>query len=113
MEHRMKLNPEPFALIRSGIKTIELRLYDEKRQQISVGDRIRFLHREDGTALWVEVVALHRFDSFAELYEHLPLLKCGYTEETVGEARSEDMAQFYQKEEEMRYGVLGIEVKLI
>lgn len=33
-EHIMKLKPSPFEMIRSGKKTIELRLYDEKRKSI-------------------------------------------------------------------------------
>ena len=38
MKHYMNLNPEPFEMIRSGEKTIELRLNDEKRKAIGVGD---------------------------------------------------------------------------
>ena len=45
-EHIMKLHPEPFAKIKDGSKTIELRLYDEKRQRISIGDTIRFINTE-------------------------------------------------------------------
>ena len=40
MEHTMQLNPVPFAMIKSGQKTIELCLYDEKRQKIAIGDTI-------------------------------------------------------------------------
>ena len=40
MIHRMKLNESPFERIKNGTKTIEFRLYDEKRQQIKVGDKI-------------------------------------------------------------------------
>lgn len=42
MIHNMKLNPEPFELISSGQKTIELRLNDEKRQRIKISDEIIF-----------------------------------------------------------------------
>lgn len=34
-EHMMNLNSSPFNMIREGYKTIELRLYDEKRNMIS------------------------------------------------------------------------------
>ena len=81
MAHKMNLNPEPFAMIRSGQKTIELRLNDEKRQSIKVGDIIELTQIETGEKLTAEVIAIHRFDSFAELYQKLPLLKCGYTDE--------------------------------
>lgn len=36
----MRLHKEPFELIKNGSKTIELRLYDEKRQMINLGDTI-------------------------------------------------------------------------
>ena len=42
MEFKMKLQSLPFSVIESGRKSIELRLYDEKRKQIAVGDTIRF-----------------------------------------------------------------------
>ncbi|MBR2169685.1 MAG: ASCH domain-containing protein, partial [Alistipes sp.] len=32
--HRMKLKQSPFEKIKNGIKTVELRLNDEKRQQV-------------------------------------------------------------------------------
>ena len=42
MTHEMQLRQEPFECIVHAIKTIELRLYDEKRQRINIGDKIRF-----------------------------------------------------------------------
>ncbi|MBE5864737.1 MAG: ASCH domain-containing protein [Lachnospiraceae bacterium] len=114
MEHVMKLKPNPFSRIKSGQKTIELRLYDEKRQLISVRDVIRFVNTKDETDVLVtEVKALHVFKSFDELYEYLPLLQCGYTEENVDRALPGDMEKYYSKEEQELYGVVGIEIALI
>ena len=113
MEHTMKLRQGPFSMIKSGKKTIELRLYDEKRQQISVGDVIRFVNTQDEKDVLVaEVMQLHIFKSFAELYQNLPLLKCGYTEEDVDKALPGDMENYYSKEEQSRYGVVGIKIAL-
>ena len=42
MTHKMNMNPSPFEKIRNGTKTIELRLYDEKRRKIEIGDTIIF-----------------------------------------------------------------------
>lgn len=39
MIHHMKLKPIPFHQMKGGAKTIELRLYDPKRQQIKIGDQ--------------------------------------------------------------------------
>lgn len=41
MIHKMKLNESPFDKIKNGTKTVEFRLYDDKRKQIKVGDNIR------------------------------------------------------------------------
>lgn len=113
MKHYMNLNPVPFEMIRSGKKTIELRLNDEKRRAISVGDTIVFTNTQDsGRQISATVTALHKFRNFAELYSKLPLLKCGYTEEDIGSAKPEDMNVYYSKELEEKYGVLGIELSV-
>ena len=112
MKHKMKLQSQPFNMIRSGQKTFELRLYDEKRQLVQVGDEIEFSCIDGNeTPIVVRVIALHRFKNFEELYAALPLLKCGYTKETIGAASPEDMNSYYSPEEQARYGVVGIEIK--
>ncbi len=109
--HTMNLKPAPFAMIKSGLKTIELRLCDEKRRQIEVGDSIVFTNTETGEELTACVAALHRFADFAELYRSLPLLKCGYTEKDIAFADPADMNVYYSPEKQEKYGVLGIEIK--
>ena len=113
MTHCMKLQAEPFSMIKSGQKTIELRLFDEKRRRIALGDRIVFSHIDTGEALCCEVTGLHWFPSFSALYDNLPLLACGYTEATVKDASPKDMERYYSREEEARCGVLGIGIRLI
>lgn len=111
--HNMNLNSSPFEMIRSGRKTIELRLLDEKRQQIKVGDGIVFTNTLTKETLSATVVGLHKFASFDELYDNLSLLKCGYTEEDIGEANPRDMEQYYSLAEQKKYGVVGIELIII
>ena len=40
MNYKMHLREHPFYMIKSGKKDIEMRLFDEKRQKIKVGDSI-------------------------------------------------------------------------
>ena len=47
MEHKIKLQPQYYNYILYGTKRIEIRLYDEKRQQIKIGDTIIFLKEPD------------------------------------------------------------------
>lgn len=113
MKHVMKLHSTPFEMIQSGRKTIELRLHDEKRRLISIGDEIKFVSLSDPTiSLNCRVIALHKFDSFENLYNSLPLLKCGYTENDILTASPNDMDAYYSKEKQKEYGVIGIEIEL-
>ena len=111
MTHYMNLHACPFAMIASERKTIELRLYDEKRRQIRVGDTIVFTCGEQSLA--ATVVALHRFPDFAALYRALPLDRCGYLPEELATASPADMDVYYSKEKQAIYGVLGIEIALL
>ena len=112
MIHNLRLNPAPFAMIAQGIKTIELRLYDEKRQLINVDDEIIFTNTEDGAKqIRAKVLALHKFSSFEELYANLPLLKCGYTDADIHTASPKDMEEYYSRDKQKKYGVVGIEIE--
>ena len=113
-EHVMNLTPAPMQEIRTGNKAIELRLNDEKRKQISVGDTIKFINTEDSNdTLRVKVVDLFLFSSFAELYDNLPLLNCGYNEDNINTASPDDMEMYYSREKQNKYGVVGIEISLL
>ena len=60
MIHKMKLNENPFERIKNGTKTVEFRLYDEKRQQIKIGDKIEFSKLPDlQEKLLVDVIELY------------------------------------------------------
>lgn len=110
--HKMKLDDVPFSLIKSGQKTIELRLFDEKRRKICAEDTIVFTNTSTKEILTAEVEKLHRFDSFDQLYKNLPLLRCGYTAENADKAQPSDMEKYYSAEEQAKYGVVGIEISL-
>ena len=102
MVHRMQLDERPFNRIKDGFKTIELRLFDEKRQLLKVGDEIIFQNRNNRLeTISIKIIALHKFTSFAELYKHLDIKGC-----------HTDMLKYYSDEAQQQYGVIGIEIKL-
>ena len=112
--YTLNLNPAPFDMIKSGRKTIELRLYDERRQSIKEGDTLVFVHNEDASlTLTAKVLALHLFPDFAALYAALPLDQCGYLPEELADASPEDMNVYYSAEKQAQYGVVGIEIALM
>ena len=113
MIHGMSLQPEPFEMMARGLKTIELRLLDEKRQKIQVGDTLIFINAaRSACKIFCRVVKLHKFDNFAQLYASLPLEKCGYRPMELAAADPKDMEAYYSPEEQARYGVVGIELQV-
>ena len=108
--HEMRLNNGPFNLIKEGSKTVEMRLYDEKRKNIQVGDIIKFINRSTNEELKVKVTYLHIYDSFESLYRDFDKVSIGYKKDD--EANPKDMEKYYSIEDQNKYGVLGIEMEL-
>lgn len=72
MVHKMKLNESPFDRIKNGTKTIEFRLYDDKRKQIKVGDKIEFSKLPElQEKMIVEVLELYQDKTFENLFKKL------------------------------------------
>ena len=110
MFHYMNLVPSAFKKIEDGRKTIELRLNDEKRQRINVEDTVVFNCSSTKDIITAQISGLHKFSNFKELYNALPLEKCGYTVAELDTAHYTDMEQYYTKEQIEKYSALGIEL---
>lgn len=107
--HEMKLNNAPWVAIKKNKKSIELRLNDEKRKKINIGDSIIFTNVETDKKLKRKVKRLHSYSNFQELYQNFSKKKLGYSKNE--EANYQDMEKHYSKEDIEKYGVLGIELK--
>ena len=111
MKYNMKLNNEPFNLIKNGTKTVELRLNDEKRKLLNIGDKIEFTNITNGEKLSVDIINLHKYPSFEELYKHFDKISLGYAEDEIADPK--DMEQYYPQDKQEKYGVLGIEIEVL
>lgn len=105
----MNLYPEPFDLIKAGSKTVEMRLFDEKRRKLSVGGLIVFANTKSKEELIAEIVELKQFDSFESLYVNYKKTDLGYKDDEL--VKPEDMLAYYSTEEIKKYGVVAIELK--
>ena len=106
MIYRMKLQNEPFKQIKKEIKKIEIRLNDEKRKIFEINDYIEFTNITTLEIMFVKITNLYHFESFKKLFNNFDnsILGCGSYEE---------MYKYYSREEEKKYGVLGIEIKVL
>lgn len=108
MLHQMKLNDDPFERIKNGTKTIEFRLYDEKRRKVKIGDKIEFSKLPDlQEKILVDVLDLYTEPSFAELFEKI------YKDRELAKQYANAMYEIYSPENEKKYGVVGIKIKLV
>ena len=113
MIHEMKLQPEYFNFILNGTKRIEIRLNDEKRQSIKLGDKIKFFKEPDLTETFeAKVVGLLRYNSFEDMFKDYDISVLSDASMTKEELISV-LEKFYTKEKQQQYGVLGIRVELI
>jgi len=113
MKHEMKIRSIYFDKIKSGEKNYEIRLNDEKRKLIDVGDIIIFKREPElKEELITEVKDLVYFNSFDEMLNTLPIKKIGF-QDLDKESVKKIYYQFYSKEAEKQCGVVAIKVKVL
>lgn len=105
MTHTFRLYKEPFTLIKSWKKKIEVRLFDEKRQKINMWDEIIFISRENWEEIKKTVSWLFKSNSFENIYKNLnkEFLLWYWIDEII-----DYLYKFYSKEDEKEFWVLGI-----
>ena len=108
--HKMSLQPKYFDFIKNGTKRIELRLYDEKRRQIQLGDTIEFT-KSESEKFEAKVVGLLRYRTFSELFEDFDVSVLA-DESMTKQELLDVLSEFYTLEKQTEFGVIGIRLKL-
>ena len=110
--NEMKLNNKAFNNIKSGIKKFELRLYDDRRKNINLGDTIIFHNLNNlNDTISVTVLALLRYPSFADFFKDIDYRLCGTANSL--EEKLKRVHTFYTLEQEQENGILAIKIQLI
>jgi len=111
MKHQMKLATEPYNNIASNTKVIESRLFDAKRQQISIGDTILFADTTNQeNTVERKVSGLLLYQTFKELFADNDPSLFG---EDSRDFLLTQIKSFYSDEDEQKYGVVGIRLETI
>lgn len=107
--HKMKVQTKYYNLLKSGKKVVELRLFDEKRQKIKIGDEIVFSNLSDTNDSFVaRVINLHRAESFDKLCQIITPEQAGFSSK---EELISVLEEFYTPSAQKKFGVVGIEIK--
>lgn len=113
MKYEMKLQPKYYNFILNGTKRIEIRLFDEKRRQIKIGDTIKFLKEPNSNESFnAKIIGLLRYNTFEDMFRDFDISVLSDKSMTKEELIS-TLEQFYTKEKQKQYGVLGIRIELI
>ena len=108
--HQMNVKTKYYNLLKSGKKTIELRLFDEKRQKIKIGDLITFANNADTTDTFqAKVINLHRAANFSALCQKIQPQQAGFSSK---EELLNTLEEIYSPSAQNKYGVVGIEISL-
>ncbi len=108
MEMILHLKDEIFDLVKYGSKNIEIRLYDEKRKKLNVGDTLIFYKNEDESKKVIaEVEELNIFDNIEELVNNYDLRNM-YFENSSKEELISIFNEIYSKDKQEEYKVVAI-----
>ena len=107
------LDPDIFEVVKNETKTIEVRVNDEKRRRLKVGDKIAFLKRPDELeqieAIVEELIYYKDFNDLVKDYTIEEMYLKGYTKEYFLNL----LKRFYSDEEIEEYGTVAIRFKKI
>lgn len=109
--HTLNVKDKYYNMLKSGTKVIELRLFDDKRKKIKVGDIIEFTNVSDAKDKFLaKVVKLHQANDFADLCRKIDCCLAGFD---TNDKLIEVLEEFYSLERQKELGVVGIEIQKI
>ena len=112
MEMIIHLDSDIFDIVKNNSKDVEIRVNDEKRRKLKVGDTLVFLKRpDDDEELRATITDLVYFNNFLEVVDNYPMKRI-YLDEYTKEDFINLISRFYSEEEVNKYGVVAIEFGL-
>jgi len=105
--YRLHLLDKYFNLIKSGKKTVEIRLNDEKRQKMKIGSYIEFINNDTNESILCEIVNKKVFESFDEVFNYYKENEIGILKKDINEV----ISNIYTKDEIEKNKICAIEVR--
>ena len=112
MKYTKHVSEPWFTFIKDGIKTVEGRLNKGSFAEMKKGDIIVWITSNSKIQVKTKIVAIHKYKTF---YEYLQKERLKNTLPNVNRIKKGESIyyQYYSKEDEKKYGVLAIRLKLI
>lgn len=107
------LDADIYDNVKHGTKNVEVRVNDEKRRRLKVGDKFTFLLRPDEVesmdAVVEDLIYYKNFEDLVKDYTIEELYASGYTKEEFLTL----LKRFYSDEEIEEYGTVAIKFRII
>lgn len=111
--YTLTIDSKQFDYFLNGTKRIEMRLNNEKRKYMNVGDKIRFFKLPDCKEYFdTKIVELIKCKTFGDLIDKYDI-KYFADKDSSLEDLVKTLRRQYTIDEEKRYGVIGIRVELL
>ena len=111
MKHTMKLSEPYYSLVKKNEKTVEIRVYDEKRQKLKIKDTIIFTKQDGSGKFKRSIINLVISKNFETSIRNATLKKCMPNIRTIKEAVNIYHSFPNYKENAKQYGVVAIYLK--
>lgn len=107
------LDEDIFEVVKKGIKNVEVRVNDEKRRSMKIGDEIVFLKRPlEEEKIFAKIIDLKTYGNFKELVKDYSIERL-YLSDFTKEEFVKLLGRFYTDEEQEKYGVVAIEFEKV
>ena len=113
MEMTIHLDPDIYEIVKNGTKNIEVRLNDEKRRKLTVGDTLIFLKRpDDSESIKAKIISLDYYKDFKELVDNYDMSRL-YDKNYTKEEFLQLLERFYSLDDQKEYGTVAIGFQLL
>lgn len=109
MVFNMNLQDNFFNMVRNNSKTLEVRLLDDKRKALKIGDTIIFSNSSNQT-IHVTIISLSIYNNFEELLQNNNPVEIGLINSSKKDT-IEQLYSIYPEEKCYQYKVLAIKFK--
>ena len=92
---KMNLSQPYFNMVKNGKKTVEIRLYDDKRKQLKIGDKIKFSNNEIDKSFFKKIKDIKIFESFRKAITQTRLKNCMPNINRIDDADTTKCIQIY------------------
>lgn len=115
MNYTMAMFEDAFEKVKNGSKIFDVRINDDKRKNIKIGDTITYYNLSDiEETVTVQVSNRTRFDTFRQAYmseKNMRVFGGEITDDT--ETMLKKAYRIYSKNEEIKYGIIVFKTELI